>query len=226
MTINNWKKKTKYGLLLLILGLVAFNLYNMTGARYYTESEEVKDSARVAKWIDGVDISLDLFKDSYIGQDASLAGADAVKSADGSKVIAPGTTGTYEFSPAIQGSAPEVAYQTNFTASGKYVGDWTADAVIYQPLKFSLVRTVEGENTTLATNVSLEDLIIALNTAGTGTTYEANTLPTSTSYTISWEWPFSVDAATDAKDTALAHQLSSGELSVDISAVMDVRQLD
>jgi hypothetical protein len=223
----NLKKCVKYGLLVLAIGVLGLNYSNLTGAKYKTESEAVTDTARVAKWVSGTEVSLDLFKSSYAATDAALSGKDSVKSADATKVIAPGTTGTYEFSPALSGAAPEVAYKFKFNATGAYTGDWNVNSTAYQPLKFTL-STVNGSDVTkVVEDAELSALVSKLNEAGAGTVIEAGALPsTDTKYRITWNWPFSVDDATDVKDTALADKLASEDLTVELSANVSVEQVD
>jgi hypothetical protein len=223
----NLKKCAKYGLLVLAIGVLGVNFSNLTGAKYKTESQAVTDTARVAKWISGTDVSLDLFKSSYAATDAALSGKDSVKSANSDKVIAPGTTGTYEFAPALSGAAPEVAYKFKFNATGTYTGDWNVASAAYEPLKFSLSSVIGGTETKIIENATLSAFITKLNEAGAATVVEAGSLPsTATKYKITWSWPFSVDDATDIKDTALADKLASENLSVELSANVSVEQVD
>ncbi|MTD41522.1 hypothetical protein GIX45_23445 [Erwinia sp. CPCC 100877] len=226
MKTINWKKCTKYALLVLAFGVFALNYTKMTGAKYKTESETVTDSARVAKWISGSNVTLDLFKDSYAADNETLNGKDSVKSLNAAKVIAPGTTSTYEFTPTIDGEAPEVAYQFKFNATGEYLGDWTVESQAYEPLKFTLVKVEGDTETELAKDTSLSNLVTELNKAGAASVIEAGALPNNTKFKISWSWPFSVDDATDVKDTALAGKLADGELSVNLSANITVEQVD
>ncbi|MFK4566015.1 hypothetical protein [Enterococcus sp. UD-01] len=223
----NLKKCAKYGLLVLAIGVLGVNFSNLTGAKYKTESQAVTDTARVAKWISGTTVSLDLFKDSYAATDTALSGKDAVKSADSTKVIAPGTTGTYDFSPALSGDAPEVAYKFKFTAAGAYTGNWNVNSTAYEPLKFTL-STVNGSTVTkLVEDVTLSALVTKINEVGADTVIEAGSLPsTTTKYRITWNWPFSVNDATDIKDTALADKLISEDLTVDLSVTIGVEQVD
>ena len=220
------KKRVRNILAGLLLIVLLLNVLDLTGAKYKTKSETVADNARVAHWISGTSISLDLFKSSYASEDPALAGANSVQSHNGDKVIAPGTTGSYTFSPKIEGNAPEVAYKMGFNAEAAYTGDWNIDSAAYLPVKFSLEKNVDQQTTNIVKEVSLDELITALNNEGETTNFEANQLPTELSYNIIWNWPYSTSEENDLKDTILATRSLTGALSVNLSAAMSVEQLD
>ncbi|MDH6363752.1 hypothetical protein M2139_000589 [Enterococcus sp. PF1-24] len=221
------KKQNKLGLLLVLVALLLLgvNVLSNTRAKYITKSDEVTETARVAKWFEGATMELDLFKDAYATDDtASYSGENSVKSADGDKVVAPGTTHSYEFSPALTGSAPEVAYRMEFEVTGEYTGDWNN----YYPLLFTLVTTSGGVDTTVVTDVSLDDLIAAMNDSANALVYGPGEVASSenTKYTISWNWPFSTDEATDEKDTALGLAAIDADLEINLTAAMKAVQID
>ncbi len=97
------KKKVLFLTIIVFVTLISSFFVSGTYAKYIS-SKEKSDDARVAKWGLNVETTVDLFKDSYF-DDKTI-----VKSANGDKVVAPGTSGEYTFT--ISG-APETNYKLN-----------------------------------------------------------------------------------------------------------------
>jgi len=187
------KKKISILAVLVLTVVLSTGLTAGTYAKY-TSSQETSDSARVAKWGIGVDNTVELFSDSYIGTEG---GTDVV-AADGTNVIAPGTTGEYTFE--LTG-APETNYTLDVTVTGE---DKTG----------RLVFTLDG--TDVGTIADLQTAIE--NLYNTGKVYAANTTSAS-KHTIGWYWTFSTDDATDEIDTNLGDGKGDSDLTVDAEAV-------
>lgn len=190
------KKKISILAVLVLTVVLSTGLTAGTYAKY-TSGKETSDSARVAKWGIGVDNTVELFKDSYIGTEG---GTDVV-AADGTKVIAPGTSGEYTFE--LTG-APE----TNYTLAVKVTGEDKTGKLVF---------TLDG--TKVGTNGTIAELQTAIeNIYNTGKVYAANTTSAS-KHVIGWYWTFSEDEATDATDTALGNGEGDSDLTADAEAV-------
>lgn len=124
--------------------------------------------------------TMDLFQNAYV----NAQGQTVVASEDGSKVVAPGTSGSYSFAVRNSGGLP---------ATYKVWAETAQDgATIAIPLDVALTS---GSST-------------YANLADAGELEPGN----SAIYAISWQWPFEEGktaadlAATDSRDTALGNQ--------------------
>lgn len=124
--------------------------------------------------------TMDLFQNAYV----NAQGQTVVASEDGSKVVAPGTSGSYSFAVRNSGGQP---------ATYRVWAETTQDgATIAIPLDVALTS---GSST-------------CANLADAGELEPGN----SAIYAISWQWPFEEGktaadlAATDSRDTALGNQ--------------------
>lgn len=157
-------------------------------AVHYTSSEakaqsqksgfEVDDNTQVWK----TETVIELFKTEYKNSDGTVT----VKSADGSKIIAPGTEGSYTFSL-------------------KNASDSDADYKIWVEAELSSNMTgvpiktrMSSDNGWLLGGKSTWEQAAALNGVSTAETIGAGR---SAEYTIYWQWPF--EQGTDAFDTGL-----------------------
>lgn len=123
----------------------------------YTSKIDFTDSARVAKWGFGEDVkTVELFANSYTVKGGDYDGLVYAKnlSSDGKDIVAPGTTGSYEFE--FDRFDTEVAYTIGFTLdkdnskdivlyytkdeNGKVtaVSKETEGALTYSPIKYRL----------------------------------------------------------------------------------------
>lgn len=179
----------------------------------YTTGAKASTGARVANWGFSSDNSIsfdNLFKDSYNG---------TVKSNDGSKIIAPGTSGSVQFSFAYddsEGNAPEVAYSFTVAVTGD-----CADEIKANPdIQF---RVDNGEFGTWDKMVA--DLKALSGESDGSKNYEPGQLPEAFTaagerHTISWQWLFTDSPETDAQnvvDTAMGNAASLAECSLGVS---------
>ncbi len=170
----------------------------------YVSSGTGSDSARVAKWGFGTEtsVTVDLFSDVY-----SNGSADTVKSADNSKVIAPGTS--YSSTVVLKGAEKsEVAYTLDVAASaeGNYT-DLDENANFVWTLKKAGAEN-ESEFGTVA------ELLAAINQT---TDYAPNADVPTVSMTIGWKWAYSADEAGDAADTALGVNATPDSVKITIT---------
>lgn len=140
---------------------------------------EVDDDTQVWK----TETAIELFKAEYKNADGSVT----VKSADGSKVIAPGTEGSYTFS--LKNTSESVAdYKIWVEAS-------LSSNMTGVPIETRMTSDngwlLGGKNSW--EQASALDGVSTTNTIGAGRSAE---------YTIYWQWPF--EQGTDAFDTNLA----------------------
>ena len=196
------KKNKKRGLLaiLAILSVAAAITFVGTFASYII-SRNVSDNASVAKFGLNIPGTINLFSDSYINVQADTGGK---------KIIAPGTSGQYDFQ--VTGTA-EVAYKVNAIISVTYSDEWEG----YEPLKCS----IDGDVWTDFAKFS-EDLSNAL---------ESNVMAANSTYdnaqTIYWKWPFSTSAENDAKDTAMGNMAAEGTpANVTVNIEVTAEQVD
>ena len=221
----------KIASLMIMLCLISTCAIGTTFAKYVT-GDTATDSARVAKWGVRLEMASDpLFKNEYESHDADYAGL-TVKSDNGNKLVAPGTSGKTAFS--IKGT-PEVA--TRITISLTDIKDvflpansaegQTAD---YYPVVFTLTQTADTNG---ATNVELKkgtlaDIQAFLN-AYSGAEYAPNT-NLAASFELSWAWAF--NAGMDAADTLLGdimageETVAGAETNVSYKLTITVTQID
>ena len=220
-------KKTKLmraALLLLVLTLITSCFVGGTFAKYVT-SGDGKDIARVAKWGVVIDAKGATFAEEYATNDQSVVGTIAksvVSSEDDKNVVAPGTRGDM-VKMTITGT-PEVAVRVNYAANFKVEG-WIVNGKFYCPLQIKVgTTTIDG------TKFTREDLFEdAVNTeistysknyaAGTDLSTASVTTPS-----VSWEWPFFVNNADDADDTALGNLTTAPTVTLAITTT--VTQID
>lgn len=226
--------------LLLALVLVTSCFVGGTFAKYVT-SGRGDDSARVAKF--GVKITANgaTFAREYATDDKSVSGtiANSVVSSD-SKLVAPGTKGNM-VSMTLTGT-PEVAVRVQYAATLTLNDKWKdADDKFYCPLQFRIPRydtefqqwvsdVVDGTqfNDAEALRREVENRIDAFSA-----TYEAGTPLNSLTAedhkvpSVSWEWPFHHDDASDIKDTYLGDQAADGKAAeIQLTVVTTVTQID
>ncbi len=153
---------------------------------------EIKDNEQVWR----TETAIDLFRSEYKNAD----GAVTVKSADGSKVIAPGTEGSYTFS---------LKNTSNLPADYKvWVKAELSSNMEGVPLQ---TRMSGGDGWLLGDRDRWEqakDLnqVEAVATVDAGKTAE---------YTIYWQWPF--EQGDDAADTDLANASAEQEMSYTVT---------
>jgi len=198
--LTKQKNKRTRLIALLALFVTVTSIFIGTLAKYVTK-ETISDSAVVATF--GLNIPNEINLDSYTNVTAD---------AEGKKIIAPGTTGHYDFT--ITGTS-EVAYKVLADITLTYSDEWED----YEPLKFSF----DGENwldlatfkTTLSGLLESEEL-------------EPNETYT-TEQAIHWEWPFHTSEENDIKDTALGVMSADSEQgtpSVTLSIKATAEQID
>jgi hypothetical protein len=179
------QKKIIAVLIVIAIGITSFSIRG-TYAKYKS-SVDLTDNTRVAVWNINTTQVVDLFKDSYE--------IDGVESIDGTKIIAPGTSGKYTFK--IAGTA-----ETNYTLE--------YEAEIEDTVKRLKYYFIEGSDDTDPDNILLEydDLETLVNEIGknlfrNGIVYEPGE-ESEMEYTIRWEWPADED---NQKDSELMKQV-------------------
>ena len=184
---------------LLVAVLLTTCVISGTWAKY-TTADTANDSARVAKWGVTVDVASDAFKAEYEKDDTSTGIANTVVATE--KVLAPGTEGTLA-TVAISGTpevAVEVVVDLEIVLTGWMI-NYEGVEVFYCPLTFTVgSTTVDGS--TYKSADALKAAIEALVDAA-ATQYEVGA-NFAKNVTLSWEWTFEKDAATNKKDTLLA----------------------
>ncbi len=196
-------KNKKMGILAVLVMLVAVTLSSVGGTyAKYISSYGTTDTARVARW-DFTETTTqtvdDLFKQSY-----SNVNGVYVASADGDKVIAPGTSGEYEY--AAQGTA-----ETNFkVVETLKITNGVKLENGYDPLEFSLNGTdwVKADDITAVANK---------------TVYAANENVT-VGGKIYWRWLF--EGNSDVLDTELGKKAVAEDLKIKVEIGTVIEQTE
>ena len=190
MKLNKKQKRTATIASMAALLAVVLGMGGSTFAKYITTHNVPAQTATVAKW--GVVINSQasgtdtMFSNKYDGDDGDVI--------SGVKSVAPGTSGSIVFN--VNGT-PEVKTSVAFSVVGEIkevkLGDytpivWKLDGAPYDTIE-ALAAAFEG----------LDD------------TYDAGA-GVSSEHTVSWEWKYYVDDATDVLDTKL------GDLKAGITA--------
>jgi len=234
------KTKKNWALRIMVLAL-AFTLLSTcllsnTLAKYITTANG-SDTARVAKWGIEITSNLVIFDTEFAtdNEDYDETITLSVLSGNSDNVFAPGTTKTINLA-SITGT-PEVAFEVKFSvdpASGytstgtlSSNGLWTVDNgnEEYEPIKWTLSQN--GTAVSGAEDVTFAELVTALEgfSAHYAPGVDASTLLSDIE--IKWDWVFSVDDATDEKDTDLGNQAAAGIInSVLLDLEIQVVQID
>lgn len=227
-------KKTKLmraALLLLVLTLITSCFVGGTFAKYVTEGNST-DTARVAKW--GVKITAN--GTTFAKEYDSSATTKTVISADDSKVVAPGTSGSM-VKMTLTGK-PEVAVKVSYTPVFNVEG-WTVvtktPSTFYCPLVIT-VSTETGNTVIMGRDFDNEaDFEDAVNAAIAtySKEYKAGTDLSGVnaeSLSVSWAWPFENTDDPEAKypqddeyDTALGN---AGNATISLTVTTTVTQVD
>ena len=215
---------------LLVLVLVTSCFVGSTFAKYTTAGTG-SDSARVAKFGVSIEANGSTFAKEYATDDEHVAGTITKSVVSTENVIAPGTKG--EMARMAISGTPEVAVQVNYNASVTLSDNWKdAQGNFYCPLQIKIgTATIDGHTFT-----SKDAFIQAIEAeiSSFSASYEPNTnLSTITAAgsqlapSVSWEWPFSVSAENDVKDTHLGDQAAAGNAaSILLQVTTTVTQID
>lgn len=202
---------------MVVLTLLTTCVISSTFAKY-TTSATLTDKARVAKWGVAIEVSGDIFTESYNSDNVKSLGAVA----EVSHVVAPNTNGSVTFS--VSGT-PEVAFDLavsletgytdvylkektgypDYTVSPAGTFDLDAD---YYPVKFTLKKGTA----TLVDKKSLADVATALSGTSVSKTYTVSSTTIADTYTLSWEWAASDN---DKADTLLGNIAAGTVTGVD-----------
>lgn len=236
MKKNNALMRASGILLVLTLGTSCF--VGGTFAKYVTENQG-DDTARVAKW--GVEITgdYDIFNTQYQKDDVDADGSITNTVTSTEKVVAPGTTKTYD-GITVTG-VPEVAVRVETVAEVELGDNWTdADGNYYCPLEFTIGSdTIKGLD---YDNVNSFEYAIkdAIEEIGKGSASEGEYAPNTDlsqqniSTAVTWEWPFEGATGTEGsqdngKDTALGDKAANdadNAPTITLSIKTTVTQID
>ena len=217
---------------LLVAVLISTSAISGTYAKYVT-TDSGSDTARVAKW--GVVIEADsfgMFATNYKTDDktATFTGDYSVSSANGDKVMAPGTSGSFA-DISITGT-PEVAVDVAIVPTVEVSGNWTVGGDFYCPVTITVGDTdISGLGYTSATDFAAA---IAAEIKGKSAQYVPNTdlsaiYNNNTNLDLAWAWAFEGAEGsnqTDAKDTKLGDMAVAGDLGISIGVQITVTQID
>ena len=226
-------KMMRLASVLLVAVLMSTCAISGTFAKYVTNGTAVSE-ARVAKFGVAVNAKGDLFSTAYATEstdDVAKIGTNSVISSTTENVVAPGTSGSLT-DMAITGM-PEVAVRVTNEATVTLNDKWTVDGNFYCPIIIKVNdTTIDGKTCTDATDFQTK-VENAINTATADYPALTNFSDPNTAVeglSVSWEWPFSVDDATDKKDTALgdaAAGVNGGVAgTIEISVTTTVTQID
>lgn len=168
--------------LLIVIGVIITSVSIRGTYAKYKSSVEITSDARVAKWNINTTQVVDLFKDSY--------DLEGIKSIDGSKIIAPGSSGKYTFK--ISGSSE---------ASSGLKFRFDVEDTINQ-LEFYLT-TEDGEEGPTTLQSIADDLTEAYSFDNTFEPKEEIEIE----HTIRWVWPLKDNDASNKADSDLTKQV-------------------
>lgn len=239
-------KNRKTGTLRIAGGLLALVMITscFVGGTFakYTVGGKGTDTARVAKF--GVTVTANgaTFADTYATHTGNVVGtiANSVVSADGSNLVAPGTSGNM-VSMTLSGK-PEVAVQVTYNATVTFNGNWKdAQGKFYCPLQIKIpyndpewgeiTATFDGHgyNSAAALKKDIEDQINAFSAKyPAGTDLSAITADGSLlAPSVSWAWSYYDTDANDVKDTYLGDQAAKGNAAtITLEVTTTVTQID
>lgn len=203
----------RLGAILLVCVLMTTAVISGTFAKYATDAE-VYDAARVAYW--GLNetavINFNLF--------ASNTEEEGLQTIEGTKLLAPGTKGSANFAfvnaSAANNRAPEVDYKVIIDLTG------TTDSI--GDLDNEIVWSVDGNE--VGNWGNLKAALLALSGHESGEKkYEAGVLADSlkngVAHSISWEWAFAEDEASNIADTALGNADELQDIEIKISITVE-----
>ena len=205
---------------LLVLVLLSTCVISGTFAKYVTDGS-ASDEARVAKW--GVTIDAKDDGDSKAVLDADAAGEEAqISVAKEMKLLAPGTKGDL-VNVNVEGK-PEVAVIVEVVFNLDLTG-WKIGEDEYCPLVFTVKVGESTQTFAYTTSVAklekdVEDYVNAVSQNYAADTDFSKILDLA----ISWEWAYSVDDATDVKDTALGDLNEAPKMKVSYNITMTQEQ--
>ena len=203
----NPNKKTGASVIRLFVLMLALTISTMclsmgTVAKYAT-SDSVQDAARVAKF--GVEIIAaddSTFKTEYSSADNSIT----VKSSNGEKIVAPGTSDEGGLAFSIRGT-PEVAtiIDISLTANKDIFLKMkkNGEDFYYRPIQFTLTK----DDVVLAQG-DLAAIVEAFNNYSATSRREAYS-SLSSDFKLTWRWDYSESPVIDSWDTQLG-DLASG----------------
>lgn len=229
---KNWTMRA--AVLMLALVLITSCFVGGTFAKYVTAGNGT-DTARVAKFGVEITASGDMFAAQYDAADPALtdyngdAIAQSVISADGSDVVAPGTSKSDVVTVSVSGT-PEVAVQVKHTATVVLNDNWVdADGNYYCPLKITVgADTLYGMDYATAA----EFAAAVKGKLDSTENYKPNTDLGSAGIAapaVSWAWDFegTDGKQTDEKDTFLGNKAAKGEAAeITITVATSVTQID
>ena len=167
-----------------------------TVAKYAT-SDSVQDAARVAKF--GVEIVAEddsTFKTEYRSADNSIT----VKSSNGDKIVAPGTSDEGGLAFSIKGT-PEVATHIDISLTANkdifLKMKKNGEDFYYRPIQFTLTK-----NGAVLAQGDLATIVQAFNSYSTTSRNEAYTTLAS-DFKLTWKWDYSESPVIDSWDTQL-----------------------
>lgn len=206
---------------LLVAVLLTTCVISGTWAKYVTTTDEVEDTATVAKW----GIKMTLAGDKVVYDDDKTT-EDATAQVLKNTLAAPGTyekLATFKLT-----GTPEVAYEINVVVDLELDG-WLVDGAFYCPLVF----TVDGTEIKMdATNSDADKLEAAVENAikvaiagdASGTkAYDAGVAVPTTANEVVVDWTWAFESGNDAKDTALGNAYNA---TIDFSLQVTVAQVD
>ena len=218
---------------LLVVVLLTTSVISGTFAKYVT-SGKAGDSARVAKFGVKVVGTGEYFADEY---DAGVATKTVITSgAVGDAIVAPGTSKAGVNTIVITGQ-PEVSTRVTFTGSVTLNDKWTTTGSDFYCPIIVTIKDKDGavkaaiDGSTYASAAEFETAIetyinnfSAEYAPKTLLDNEANSI-----FSLSWEWPFSIDNVKDAKDTILGDKAAENVANagtIEIKVDVLVEQID
>lgn len=196
---------------MLVFALLTTCIISGSFAKYTTGGTAGKDEARVAIWgvtftTDGEAFYKNYLKDTNTGTDETSG--ISVKAAV--EAVAPGTKGT--LAKFIMHGTPEVSFEVTYSATVTAIGWKDAENNAYCPLVFKIkgsdtAYTVDTIAAAIASTANKQVFNVGDTVDGTTTTFE-----------VTWEWPFSTTSDNDIKDTYLGDHATDNKVEITLNA--------
>lgn len=210
---------------LLVAVLLTTCVISGTWAKYVTSTDNVGDTATVAKW--GIKMTL---KGDKVVYDDDATTEDATAKVLKNSLAAPGTH--EKLADFTLTGTPAVAYEIAVLVNLDLGENWKVDGVEYCPLVFHVDGTdYKIGDPGITTVAQLEEAVVkaiklAISGVESGTKqYNAGVaVPTTANdVEINWTWAYSTSDANDVKDTALGNAYNA---TIDFSLQVTVTQVD
>ena len=196
---------------MLVFALLTTCIISGSFAKYVTGGTAGKDEARVAIWgVTFLTTGEAFYKNYLTGTNTGTTETTGISVKAAVEAVAPGTKGTLaKFS--MRGT-PEVSFEVTYSATVTATGWKDANNSDYCPLVFKITGsdteyTVDTIATAIASTANKQVFKVGDTVNEVTTTFE-----------VTWEWPFSTSSENDIKDTYLGDHATDSKVEITLNA--------